>query len=190
MLARALLIAAVLAAAPAHAEPANDPLSRSLESDTDRLCFRRDYDAAHLKRQPKQVTQAVLLSFSRGDAYIMLRQRGEEHYIVAACEWSRKAGYDTSGRRMVKAFKGPGGHGCIVIVSSSSAEEGGYVLLDPAADGRALTLHVQSPTTARTGLRGKASAYNFKLGRDDLEFRLTRTDRAACQAMDAGLDGP
>jgi hypothetical protein len=170
---------------------ASDPLSRLLKSDTDRLCFRRDYDAVHLKRHPKQVTQAVLLSFDKGgDVYIMLRQRGEEHYIAASCEWSRKAGYDTSGRLMIKAFKGPEGHDCIVTVSASSAEEGGYVLLDSAADGSALTLHVQSPTTARVGLRGKARAYNFKLGRDDLNFWLTRTDAAACRDMDRALREP
>ena len=190
MLARALLIAAVLAAAPAHAEPARDPLARLMKSDGDSLCFRRDYDAAHLKRHPGQATQAALLSFRNDAVRIMLRQKGDEHYIVAGCEYRKGAGYDTSGNLMIKSFKKPAGYDCIVIVAPSSAEEGGYVLFDPATDGRSLVLYLQSPITARAGLSGKATAYNVKLGREDREFRLARTDSAACKAMEEGLERP
>jgi hypothetical protein len=190
MLARALLIAAVLATAPAHAEPARDPLARLMKSGGDSLCFRRDYDAAHLKRHPGQATQTVLFSYRNEEVRIMLRQNGEENYIDAGCEYRKGAGYDTSGNLMIKSFKKPAGYDCIVIVTPPSAEEGGYVLFDPAADGRSLMLYLQSPITARAGLSGKATAYNFKLGREDREFRLARTDAAACKAMEQGSERP
>ena len=139
LISAALAVGLALAAVQAQAK---DPLRDQLKSDQDGLCYRRDYDAAHLRRVPGQATQTVLLSFRKDATRIMLRQRGRDHYIVAACDWSDKAAYDTSGRLMIKAFKGPGGYDCIVMISPESAEEGGYVLLDLAGgDGSSLTLH-------------------------------------------------
>jgi hypothetical protein len=174
----------------ARAAPVDDPLSRLLTSDSDSLCFRRDYGGAHLKRHPAQATQAVLVSFRNDAVRIMLRQKGRDRYLVAGCTYRKGAGHDTSGALMIKSFKKPVGYDCIVIVAPASAEEGGYVLLDPAADGSSLVLHAQSPITARAGLDGKASAYNLKLGRDDREFFLARTDPAACRTMEQGLEPP
>lgn len=187
------LISAALAvglALTAQAE-AKDLLRDRLKSDHDGLCYRRDYDAAHRKRHPGQATQTVLLSFRKDATRIMLRQRGRDLYIVVSCDWSAKAGYDTSGNLMIKAFKGPGGYDCIVMVSPESAEEGGYVLLDLAGgDGSTLTLHADSPVKARARLDMNARAIDLKLGAQDREFRLARTDQAACSAMDKVLKGP
>ena len=169
----------------AHTEPVQGPLERLLKSETDSLCFRRDYDAAHLKRVPGQLTQSVVLSFKADEIRIMLRQQGRERYITASCDYRQDAGYDTSGKLMIKSFKPKAAYDCIVTVAANSAEEGGYVLFDPARDGSTLMLYAQSPITSRAGLAGKASAYNTKLGAQDREFRLTRTDGAACREMDA-----
>jgi hypothetical protein len=175
----------------AHAQSAENPLVRLLKSDTDSLCFRRDYDAAHLKRHPGQATQTALLSFRNDAVRIMLRQSGKDSYIVASCSFSARAGYDTSGKPMIKAFKGPGGYDCIVMVSPESAQEGGYVLLDPAGgDGGTLTLYADSPVSARRKLDMNARVFDLKLGTQDREFRLTRADNAACEAMNAVLKGP
>jgi hypothetical protein len=77
------------------------------------------------------------------------------------------------------------------MVSPESAQEGGYVLLDLAGgDGGSLTLHADSPAKARMKLDMKARAINLELGAEDREFRLARTDRAACSAMDKVLKGP
>jgi hypothetical protein len=179
--------AACLPGTIAHAEPAKGPLERLLTRETDSLCFRRDYDAAHLRRVPGQLTQSVVLSFKPDEILIMLRQQGGERYITASCEYRQGAGYDTSGNLMIKSFKGKAGYDCIVTVASASAEEGGYVLVDPAPDGSTLMLYAQSPITSRAGLTGKASAYNTKLGAQDRAFRLTRADRAACRALEAAL---
>ena len=104
--------AACLLATVAHAEPAKGPLERLLESETDSLCFRRDYDAAHLKRVPGQLTQSVVLSFKADEVLIMLRQQGGERYITASCEYRQGAGYDTSGRlQSMPTAPCSGGHG-------------------------------------------------------------------------------
>jgi hypothetical protein len=180
-------VAACLLGTVARAESAKGPLEQLLRSDTDSLCFRRDYDAAHLRRVPGQLTQSVVLSFKGDQVRIMLRQQGRERYITGTCDYRQDAGHDTSGKLMIQSFKGTAGYDCIVSVAPDSAEEGGYVLLDPAPDGSTLMLYAQSPITSRAGLAGKARAYNTKLGAQDREFRLTRTDRAACRAMDAAL---
>jgi hypothetical protein len=182
-----LAVAACLPGAVARAQSAQGPLEQLLKSETDSLCFRRDYDAAHLKRVPGQLTQSVMLSFKADQILIMLRQQGREHYITASCDYRQGAGYDTSGNLMIKSFKGKAGYDCIVTVTPQSAEEGGYVLVDPARDGSTLMLYAQSPITSRAGLTGKASAFNTKLGAQDRAFRLTRTDGAACRAMEAAL---
>lgn len=186
-----LSIAIVIASASAAQAQTRDPLRDLLKSDSDSLCYRRDYDAAHLRRSPGQATRSVLLSFRKDATRITLRQRGGDHYIVAACDHAEHAGRDTSGNRLIKAFKGPGGYDCIVVVSPESAEEGGYVLLDlVGGDGSTLTLHANSPVKARTRLTMNAPVVSLALGRADREFRLARTDAAACKAMDSVLKGP
>lgn len=170
-----------------------DPLSGRLTSPTDSLCFGRDYDAAHLRRHKGQLTQAAMLSFRSDAVRVMLRQKGRAApvYLVASCEWNaRSAGIDTSGKPIIPSFKKPQGYDCIVIVSPSSAEEGGYAVVDPAADGKSLMLHLDSPAQARPSLDKDARVFTLDLGREDRAFRLTRTDPAACRAMEQALEGP
>jgi hypothetical protein len=175
---------------PLAAQAEKDPLRDLLKSDSDGLCYRRDYDAAHLKRHPGQATQSVVLSFRKDATRIALRLKGRDHYIVASCDYSDQAGRDSGGKRLIKAFKGPGGYDCIVVISPESAQEGGFVLLDLAgSDGGTLTLHADDAVKARLKPDTKARVVDLKLGIEDREFRLARTDSAACRAMEGGLKG-
>lgn len=169
-----------------------DPLSDRLRSPSEGLCFARDYDAAHLKQHKGQLTQAAMLSFRSDAVRVVLRQKGRAApvYLVATCEWNPKtAGVNTSGTRMIPSFKKRQGYECIVIVSPGSAQEGGYAVIDPAADAKSLMLHLDSPVQARPNLDKDASVFTLKLGREDRAFRLTRIEPAACRAMEQALEG-
>jgi hypothetical protein len=182
-LALSLGLAAVLAAAiPATAAELKDPLSAKGSI----LCFRRDYSPEHLAQHPKQTTKSVLLAFQeQGLVTIVLSQRtGAQKRILAGCGWREGAGIDTSDRKMIPNFHKPAGFDCIVTVGDS-AEEGGYALIDPAQDGKSLTLFLQSPITAEKDKPGKAKGYDLILGPDDRTFALTRIDSKACESFKA-----
>ena len=68
------------------------------------------------------------------------------------------------------------------------AEEGGYLLIDPAQDGKSLTLFMQSPITAENDKPGKAKSYNLTLGMKDRTFALTRIDSKACDSFKAATE--
>jgi hypothetical protein len=163
-----------------------DPLSPLTSAKGSILCFRRDYTAGHLMQHPKQTTRSVLLAFQeQGLVTIVMSQRtGARNRILAGCGWREGAGIDTSDRKMIPNFDKPAGFDCIVTVGDS-AEEGGYVLIDPAQDGKSLTLFIQSPITAENDSPGKAKGYNLTLGREDRTFALTRIGPKACQSFKA-----
>jgi hypothetical protein len=189
---RAITLALLaVVAAPLAAQAEKDPLRDLLKSDGGGLCYRRDYDAAHLRRHPRQATQSVVLSFRKDAMRVALRQKGRDYYIIGSCSYSDRAGLDTSGKPLIKAFKGPGGYDCIVMIEPGSAEEGGYVLIDLAGgDAGTLSLHTDDSAKARRRLSMKDTVIDLKFGTDDREFRLARTDDAACRAMDKVLKGP
>jgi hypothetical protein len=132
-----------------------------------------------------------MLSFKSDAVRVMLDQKGRAPvYLVASCEWNPKtAGINTSGSRMIPSFKKSIGYECIVIVSPGSAQEGGYAVIDPAADAKSLMLHLDSPAQARQNLDKDAPAFTLNLGREDRAFRLTRIEPAACRAMEQALEG-
>lgn len=174
-----------------RAEPVADPLGRLLTSKTDSLCYRRDYDAAHLANHPGQLTERILLSFKQDAARIELRQQGRKpRYAVASCAWAEHAGRDVQGKRLLESFRSDSGFDCIVMVSPSSAEEGGYALIDPTPDGRMLKLYVDDAITVRDSLDKNARTFMLNLGREDRVFQLTRTSGAVCKPMEDALEGP
>lgn len=185
-------LALVALSGTAQAEQPNGPLDSLLKSKTDGVCFRRDYDAAHLKRHPGQKTETIMLSFRQDAVRIELKQKDRKapRYIVASCGWAETAGRGPGNSRLIPAFTKDAGYDCIVIVSPSSAQEGGYALIDPAADGQSLMLHVDDPVTVQDSLEKGARALSFKLGREDRQFHLTRTDSATCKPMEDALEGP
>jgi hypothetical protein len=178
--------AMIAAAIPAASTELKDPLSPLTPARGSILCFRRDYSPEHLMQHPKQTTRSVLLAFQeQGLVTIVLSQRmGAQNRILAGCGWREGAGIDTSDRKMIPNFNKPAGFDCIVTVGDS-AEEGGYVLIDPAQDGKSLTLFIQSPITAENDSPRKATGYNLTLGKEDRTFALTRIDSKACQSFKA-----
>jgi hypothetical protein len=177
--------------APVRAEPAADPLGPLLKSRTDSLCYRRDYDTAHLASHPGQVTERILLSFRQDAVRIELRLKDRKpRYMVATCAWAEHAGRDVQNKRLIAAFKNDSGFDCIVMVSPSSAEEGGYAVIDPAPDGRMLKLFIDDAVTVRDSLDKNARTAMLNLGREDRVFQLTRTSGAVCKPMEDALEGP
>ena len=172
---------AVMLGGTAVAAGLNDPLSPLTTTKGSIFCFRRDYSAAHLALHPHQTTTSVLVAFEQGFVTIVLRQRtGGEKRILASCDWRRGAGIDTSDHKMIPNFNGPAGFDCMVTVDNS-AEEAGYGLIDPAQDGRSLTLFLQSPIYVEADRSSHGKGYRLRLGTEDRTFALTRTDANICQ---------
>jgi hypothetical protein len=211
----AVAIAGVAAPSIARAEPATNPLPKLLaKPGNDYLCFRRDYDEAHLKRHPGQITTSALLSLAPSTdnagqsvwVKLQLRQRPyrkglETHANVgASCEWSATANRDTSGNRMIGTYPRDDGFVCLAMYNNTAAEEAGTLLLDLAPDARTVTVHLDA---AGIGLWGtlpehatsdeKAAAGTkghppLKPGAQDRVFRLTRADPSVCRAMEKAID--
>ena len=175
-----LCLAAMLAGTvPALSAELKDPLSPLTSVKGPMLCFRRDYSPAHLAQHPKQTTKSVPLAFQEGFVSIVLTPRvGARKVIGAGCDWAQGAGIDTSGHKMIPNFDKPAGFDCIVTVGNS-AEERGYLLIDPAQDAKSLTLFLQSSIAAYSGEQEKAE--DLELGPEDLTFKLTRIVAKACE---------
>lgn len=178
------------------ARAADDPLTRIVApKDGASACYRRVYDASHLRRNPKQQTTDILLSFKyQADGAhierILLTRRGQQpvFYFSGGCEWyETRANIDTSGNRMIESYKKEAGYACMVLTGPGSAEEGGLFLIDLAADGKSATLHIDSPIYAMRGKDKRGVGKYIKLGGEDRVFRLTRTDAAACRALEDAL---
>jgi len=193
------LLCTLILIGPAGAAQDSEPLRQIITpKDGAGACYRRVYDAAHLKRKPQQQTVEALLSFKyqgNNGAHIesiMLKRRTPQPPLVFAggCDWNATtANIDTSGNRMIKAFAKRAGYDCIVVTSPGSAEEGGYFVIDLPADGKSATLYLDSPIAPwRAGRKGD-HAVHVDLGRDDRVFRLERTDAAACRALEEQTKG-
>jgi hypothetical protein len=180
-------MAAMLAGpVPAPSAELQDPLSPPASAKGSMLCFRRDYSPAHLAQHPKQTTRSVLLAFREGFVTIVLTPRiGARKVIGAGCGWAQGAGIDTSGHKMIPNFDKPAGFDCIVTVGNS-AEERGYLLIDPAQDAKSLTLFLQNSITAYSGEQEKAE--DLELGPDDLTFKLTRIGPKACEEFKTKIE--
>jgi len=166
--------AAVLAGTtPALSADLKDPLSPLVTAKGSILCFGRDYSPEHLAQHPRQTTKAVLLAFrEEGWISVVLSPRnGTPKRISASCGWRQGAGIDTSDRKMIPNFDKPAGFDCIALVTANSAEEGGYLLIDPAQDAKSLTLFLQSPITAHDDKRR-----SLTLDPEDRTFALTSID--------------
>jgi hypothetical protein len=86
---------------------------------------------------------------------------------------------------MIPNFDKPAGFDCIVTVGNS-AEERGYLLIDPAQDAKSLTLFLQNSITAYSGEQEKAE--DLELGPDDLTFKLTRIGPKACEEFKTKIE--
>ena len=86
---------------------------------------------------------------------------------------------------MIPDFNKPAGFDCIVTMGGGSAQEGGYLLIDPARDAKSLTLFLQSPIAAYDDKPGKTKPSFMKLDREDRTFALTRIEPKACASFKA-----
>ena len=172
-----------------RAEPSNGPLDSLLRSKADGVCFRRDYDAAHLKRHPGQMTEAIMLSFRRDGVRIELKQKDRKapRYITAVCDWSENR--EVRGHP-IPVFTKKAGYDCLVVVSPESAQEGGVVVIDPARGGQSLVLYIEDSVVIQDGLGKDDRALLFKFGHEDRQFQLSRTDAKRCKSMDDALELP
>ena len=134
-------LAVILAGSvPALSAELRDPLSPLNSATGSMLCFQRDYSPAHLAQHPNQTTRSVLLAFQEGFVSIILTPRmGARKVIGAGCGWAQGAGIDTSGHKMIPNFNKAAGFDCIVTVGNS-AEERGYLLIDPAHPDQSVLL--------------------------------------------------
>jgi hypothetical protein len=177
----------------------DDPFTRIVASkDGASACYRRIYDAAHLKKNPRQRTTEILFSVRyEGGNYgghierIALTQRGSPPfmYIGGACAWSQTANTDTSANLIIANVPARPGYDCMALTGPGSAEEGGYFLIDLAKDGQSLTLYLDSPIYAMRGEDKRGPGKYVDLGRDDRVFRLTRTGPETCRALEKALPG-
>jgi hypothetical protein len=186
LLAVSVSLAALLTlAASARSEELKDPLS-PLSANGEMLCFRRDYTPEHLAQHPAQTIKSVLLAFQHQGLVdiVLTTRRSSLKQIAAGCGWRKGAGIDTSDRKMIPDFNKSAGLDCIVTVGGS-AEEGGYLLIDPAQDAKNLTLFLQSPITTFNDQPDKPKGYDLALGREDRTFALSRISANECERFRA-----
>lgn len=180
----AMLIVATLA--PVAANPFSD-LART------GACFQRVYDDQRLRNNPRQQTTTMTLWIKRdgeegragsGNMGLSVTRRGDNVplFLSGGCEW----GNDQSWMKTFRKKKGAAG--CItsavpdVFPEASSAEEGGGIVLDPAADGRTLFVHLDdSQSMVRRADRSRKIPVRF--GADDRVFLVLRVDAEVCAAV-------
>jgi hypothetical protein len=193
---RASAVLAVLLAlgVTAAAESMDNPLTRLVPREDGRgACFTRSYEAAHLKRNPRQKTHGITLSLrfeqelQQHVVRIALRQAGRSHFIVGSCAWNDAANLGVDGKPLMKAFTKASGLDCHVSRGLDSDEESGDFPIDLPADGRSLTAYLFDQIAAWPTTDQRKKTIDLRLGKDDLIFRLDRTDATACQEMDRAL---
>ncbi len=192
----ALATIALLAASAARAaSPLDDLIARKPANNA---CFTRVYDADHLRKNPKQTTtsMAVSLAYDRAqgdppvltapDLGIAIGRRGDSAPLFAqgGCTWDEGVNRDTSDRRMIKEFKKEAGVGCMMLARPdvfdvSSAEEGGYLILDPGRGGETVTVYLENYLVmVKQADRAKQLYTTF--GADDRVFVLHRAAAKEC----------
>ena len=126
-------------------------------------CFTRVYDADHLRKNPKQTTtsMAVWLAYDKaiGDPPVLappglgiaISRRGESEPLFAqgGCNWDEGVNRDIQDRPLIKNFKKTVGISCMMLARPdvfdvSSAEEGGYLILDPGKDKDTLMVYLDT----------------------------------------------
>jgi hypothetical protein len=179
-----------LSVAPAMADSLSD-LTRNGDA-----CFRRDYDAVHLKRIPRQQTGTMTVwvtnskALRNGNVGLALTRRSDPQplFLAADCRWD----HFKNPPDWMPSFKKKAGAGCVtsavpdVFTNASSAEEGGAVVLDVAPDGKTMTVHLaDEQVMVKRAARGRK--IELKLGRDDRVFLLRRAAVKVCDFLKEAL---
>jgi hypothetical protein len=187
---------AALSAAVCAAQAQDDPRDKLMpRKDGMSACFRRDYDAAHLRANPAQATQSILVSLKYEDNNVeglelrVMMKRKENaapYYARGGCDWSERKDKDLhpQGARILGAGRHSRGLDCIMVENSSSARESGYFSIDFSSDLRSAVVESDPDVAVWYGPDRGKQTQNFRLGRQDMVFRLTRIDAKACAALE------
>jgi hypothetical protein len=171
-------------------------------------CFTRVYDAGHLRKNPKQTTTSmtVWLAYNRAtgdppvlsppDLGIAISRRGDAQPLFAygGCYWDEGVNRDVQDRRLIKNFKKTVGISCMMLARPdvfdvSSAEEGGYLILDPGKDKDTLMVYLDTGLSmVKRADRAKQIDVNF--GADDRVFMLHRSAAKDCVAVEDAVTTP
>jgi hypothetical protein len=171
-------------------------------------CFTRVYDAAHLRKHPKQTTTSIEIWLAYDKAFgnppvlsppglgIAISQRGGSDPLFASggCNWDEGVNRTVQNRRMIENFKKSVGISCMMLARPdvfdvSSAEEGGYLILDRGADKDTLMVYLDTGLTmVKRADRAKQLDINF--GADDRVFKLHRSAAKDCAAVEDAVTTP
>jgi hypothetical protein len=127
-------------------------------------CFTRTYDDAHLRRHPRQKATfiAVWMKYEKmqgGNELALglsfaIRRRGERDALFSqgVCSWEAQANRDTSNNRLIKDFPKEEGMLCMQsahpdVFEATTAEEGGYLIIDRGKDKSALAVYLHNSLT-------------------------------------------
>lgn len=182
--------------APGAGPAQDDPRAKLMpRKDGQSACFRRDYNAAHLKANPAQATQSILVSLKYEEnnvegvvLRVMMKRResAAPYYMRGGCDWSERKGDDLhpQARRILGAARHSRALDCIMVESNESARESGFVTVDFSADLKSAVVESDPEIAVWYGSNRSKWEPNFKLGREDTVFRLTRTAADACAAIE------
>ncbi len=184
MNARTIAAVLIVLASPGAAA---DPFSDLIKDGKD-VCFRRVYDAAHLKKNPRQQTTSMVVWLTGrtgrvGNFGLAVTRRGDPQamFLTGDCSWE----VYRDGRSWMTTYRKKAGAGCITLAvpdvfESSSAEEGGGVILDPSPDGRTMMVHLDDiQSLVKRANRGAKISVTF--GADDRAFLLRRAAVKDCE---------
>ena len=174
-----------------------DPRDKLMpRKDGQSACFRRDYDAAHLKVHPGQATQAILISLKYEDGNVegvmvraMMKRKGgaTPYFMMGGCDWAEHKKPGPEAARILGAARHSRGLVCLMLEAGHSARESGQIVFDFSADARTGVAVFDPVIAAWRGMDQSKSAPDLTLGREDLVFRLTRADGQACREMEHGI---
>jgi len=189
---------------PARATPLDDLIAPEKDRSA---CFSRVYDAAHLRQHPRQKITAMRIWLryeemsgnAEGlalDLGISIVQRGDPVPLFAQgdCIWDQRANINTSDRRMIKALNKDEAAVCMIsaqpdVFESTSAQEGGLLLMDPGKDHDTIMVYLDdSMTMVKRAARRKHLFIKF--GSDDRVFVLRRTPIKDCAAVEDAVTTP
>jgi hypothetical protein len=174
---------------------------RVKRSGPDGLCFERAYDAAHMRRHPRQTVEAVTVLL-KPDAHpaasttafgfaarIKLRGVPEPAHGMATCWWEEATNRDVVGRRVYPELKSDDATRCMSTVEPGSAEEAGDFMLDADLTLAQVTVY-NGFSQMRFGPTGARVMRDVRFGRDDLILKLRAVARARCDGIEAVLAEP
>ncbi|MBX3530525.1 MAG: hypothetical protein KF849_07950 [Rhizobiaceae bacterium] len=170
-----------------------DPLSDAIGGKAQGICYKRNYSAEHLAKNPDQLTHSIQLSLAphpegRGAlARLAIADAEGEVYSIGECFWNASAGLGDDGKPYTATFKGGPGLDCTARASPNWAweeevKEGGLFVVD-MRDGKSMTIHTQDEIAAWPQLNRDAPAGFYPLGPDDRIFRVDRVTPDNCMEM-------